>query len=81
MLTIKQFTISSMLMIFLSVINIIILLKDIHYPVQLSVLGSLLILANGINVIIIENQAAYIVLNLNIAVILIVSILRIIGWV
>lgn len=81
MLTNRELSISAILTVFLIIIHIIILQKNINYPIPLFVFGTLLIMANGINIIRIENQAAYIVLNLNIAVILIVSILRIIGWV
>ncbi|WP_323086745.1 hypothetical protein [Providencia alcalifaciens] len=81
MLTSRQFSLSVICMAFLAVIHIIILQKNIDYPMQLFVLGMLLIVADGLNIIIFENQGAFTVLNLVIVEIFIVSILRVIGWV
>ncbi|MGX2015061.1 hypothetical protein [Providencia huashanensis] len=81
MLTIKQLYISTISIVILSSIQIYIGFMKIPYSNPLLIFTVFLFLATLVNMTITENEAAYTILNLVMAVISIVSIIRIIGWV
>ncbi|HDF2366273.1 TPA: hypothetical protein PC505_003932 [Morganella morganii] len=80
MLTTKQFSIAVACTVILSSILLTVSSMTIAYPVQLMVLGNILVGVNVINAVMIKNEAANLVFNIVISIIASASILIIIGW-